>query len=113
MTTQHDNAPADSPIDRRVFLGATGALALAGGSAMAEEKSPSDTKEARRLSDTIADFVAGLDLASLPPLAIERTRLAFVERREAKPLPETRVVAQHSLVAQHVCLEFVRRYFPK
>jgi 2-methylcitrate dehydratase PrpD len=79
MTTQHDNAPADSPIDRRVFLGATGALALAGGSAMAEETKPPDAKEARHLSDAIADFVAGLDPASLPPVAIERTRLAFVD----------------------------------
>jgi hypothetical protein len=34
---------------------------------------------AKRLSDTIADFVVGLDPKSLPPLAIERARLAFID----------------------------------
>ena len=34
---------------------------------------------AKRLSDTIADFVVGFDPKSLPPLAIERARLAFID----------------------------------
>jgi 2-methylcitrate dehydratase PrpD len=83
MTSQHDNTPAESAIDRRLFLGAAGALTLAGQSALAQETKPGAAIEtppqARRLSDTIADFVTGFDLASLPPLAIERTRLAFVD----------------------------------
>lgn len=34
---------------------------------------------ARRLSDTIADFVIGFDLNEVPPLAHERVRLAFID----------------------------------
>jgi 2-methylcitrate dehydratase PrpD len=33
----------------------------------------------KKLSDTIADFVVDFDLKSLPPLAIERARLAFID----------------------------------
>ncbi len=33
----------------------------------------------RRLSDIIADFVVGFDIAKVPPLGIERARLAFVD----------------------------------
>src|SRR5215467_12352143 len=87
MTSQHDDAPADSPIDRRLFLGAAGALTLAGQSAVAQETKPEAKNETRseasaqvkRLSETIADFVAGFDPAALPPLAIERVRFAFVD----------------------------------
>jgi 2-methylcitrate dehydratase PrpD len=83
MTSQRDDARDDSHIDRRLFLegslGAAGAVALAGGPAVAEETKPAETREARRLSDTVADFVAGFDPAALPPLAVERMRLAFVD----------------------------------
>jgi 2-methylcitrate dehydratase PrpD len=83
MTSQHDDAAAESPIDRRLFLGAAGALTLAGPSALAQEAKPEAKADAspqtRRLSDTIADFVADFDPAALPPLAIERARFAFVD----------------------------------
>jgi 2-methylcitrate dehydratase PrpD len=87
MTSQHDDAPADSPIDRRLFLGAAGALTLAGQSAVAQETKPEAKGEtrseapaqAKRLSEIIADFVTGFDTAALPPLAIERARFAFVD----------------------------------
>jgi 2-methylcitrate dehydratase PrpD len=83
MTSQHDNASAENSIDRRLFLGAAGALTLASQSAPAQEARPGAVGETppqtRRLSDTIADFVTGFDAASLPPLAIERMRLAFVD----------------------------------
>jgi 2-methylcitrate dehydratase PrpD len=82
MTSRHDNTPAESAIDRRLFLGAAGALTLAAQSALAQETKPaakSETPQAKRLSDTISDFVVGFDLAAVPPLAIERARFAFVD----------------------------------
>jgi 2-methylcitrate dehydratase PrpD len=83
MMSQNDNTPADNPIDRRLFLGAAGALTLAGQSALAQETNTGAKGEApaqaKRLSDTIADFVAGFDLAAVPPLAVERARFAFVD----------------------------------
>jgi 2-methylcitrate dehydratase PrpD len=72
-------------IDRRLLLGAAGALGLAGSSAFAQERkdqSKPDAKSAetgRKLSDTIADFVVGFDLKQLPPQGIERARLAFID----------------------------------
>jgi 2-methylcitrate dehydratase PrpD len=82
MPSQNDDTPAESAIDRRLFLGAAGALTLAGQAALAQETKPvakNETAPAKRLSDTIADFVAGFDLAAMPPLAIERARFAFVD----------------------------------
>jgi 2-methylcitrate dehydratase PrpD len=80
MTSQHENS-----IDRRLFLGAVGALTLVGQPAVAQDgksEAKQDAKAdaiAKRLSDTIADFVVGFDPKLLPPLAIERTRLAFID----------------------------------
>ena len=84
MTSQHD-----STIDRRLFLGAAGALTLAGQPALAQETKtetkteaktePRPAAAAKQLSDIIADFVVGFDATTLPPLAVERTRLAFVD----------------------------------
>jgi 2-methylcitrate dehydratase PrpD len=84
MTSQNDNTPNDNPIDRRLFLGAAGALTLAGQSALAQDtkagaKGEAQAQQAARLSDTIADFVTGFDPAALPPLAIERARFAFID----------------------------------
>ncbi len=85
MTSQQENSPIDSSIDRRLFLGAAGALTLAAQPALAQgaqteakaEAKPADA--AKRLSDTIADFVVGFDATTLPPLAVERVRLAFID----------------------------------
>jgi len=80
MTSQHE-----SSIDRRLFLGAVGGLTLLGQPALAQDgksEAKPDAKAdavAKRLSDTIADFVVGFDPKSLPPLAIERARLAFID----------------------------------
>ena len=84
MTSQQENSQTESSIDRRLFLGAAGALTLAGQSALAQgaqtetkaETKPADA--AKRLSDTIADFVFSFDATTLPPLAVERVRLAFI-----------------------------------
>src|SRR5260370_3998211 len=66
-------------LDRRRFIGA-GALALAGVPrlALAQEASRG-AGEAKRLSEIIAEFVVGFDLKDVSPLAIERTRLAFID----------------------------------
>ncbi len=85
MTSQQENSEAESSIDRRLFLGAAGALTLAGQSALAQETKAEAKGEARpadiakRLSDTIADFIVSFDAATLPPLAMERVRLAFID----------------------------------
>jgi 2-methylcitrate dehydratase PrpD len=79
--TSHD----ESSIDRRLFLAAAGTLTLLGQQALAQERKMEATSDrqtgapARVLSDAIADFVVGFDLSSLPPLAIERARLAFID----------------------------------
>ena len=86
MTSQQQNQPIESSIDRRLFLGAAGAMTLAGQSALAQG-APAEAKAeanpaapaAKRLSDTVADFVVGFDMAAVPPLAIERARFAFVD----------------------------------
>jgi 2-methylcitrate dehydratase PrpD len=75
-------------IDRRLLLGGAGALGVAATSALAQEAksvtsaAKADDKPAgsgRRLSDIISDFVVGFDIAKVPPLGIERARLAFVD----------------------------------
>jgi 2-methylcitrate dehydratase PrpD len=71
-------------IDRRLLLGAAGALGLVGSSALAQEaketKPEAKLVEAgKKLSDTIADFVVGFDIKQMPPLGIERARLAFID----------------------------------
>jgi 2-methylcitrate dehydratase PrpD len=76
MTSRHEGS-----IDRRLLLGAAGALTVLGQPVLAQdaktEAKPDAT--AKRLSDKIADFVVGLDPKSLPPLAIDRARLAFID----------------------------------
>jgi 2-methylcitrate dehydratase PrpD len=84
MTSGQKNTPVESAIDRRLFLGAAGALTLAAQPALAQGDNSGVKAEARpperkRLSDTVADFVTGFDLAAVPPLAVERARFAFVD----------------------------------
>ena len=68
-------------IDRRLLLGAAGALGLVGTSALAQESKPEakPAEAAKKLSDTIADLVVGFDIKQMPPLGIERARLAFID----------------------------------
>src|SRR5262249_21902391 len=85
MTSQQENAETESSIDRRLFLGAARALTLAGQSALAQETKAEAKAEARpadaakRLRDTIADFVVSFDVTTLPARAVERVRLAFID----------------------------------
>src|SRR5271156_1242137 len=82
---REDPMTSQPEIDRRLLLGAAGALGLAGTSALARENKPESrpggkpAEAAKKLSDTIADFVAGFDVKQVPPLAIERARLAFID----------------------------------
>src|SRR5258707_15621603 len=82
MDTQH-------AIDRRTLLGAGAAAVVTmspargaetkaqlGGAAAAAN---AESEPKKKLSELIADFVVGFDLKSAPPLAIERTRLAFTD----------------------------------
>jgi 2-methylcitrate dehydratase PrpD len=80
-------------LDRRLFLGGAGAASAAGAAtlvaqgACAQEAKPAGgpaapafpTPPSKKLSDTIADFVVGFDPKSVPPLAFERARLAFID----------------------------------
>src|SRR6202023_3898836 len=72
----------DRGIDGRTILGAGGAVRRAASAIVrAEEKAaPAAPADAgRKLSELIADFVTGFDLKSVPPLAVERARLAFTD----------------------------------
>src|SRR5882762_2737673 len=77
MATRHD------AIDRRTLLGAGAAALVAMNPARGEEAKPQPKAAAeagpKKLSELIADFVVGFDLRNAPPLAIERTRLAFTD----------------------------------
>ena len=79
-------SPHDSGlIHRRLFLGSAGTLAVMGTPAFAQDArseakaQPSPAAGVTLLSTRIADFVAGFDASSLPPLAMERARLAFID----------------------------------
>src|SRR3954468_16668131 len=78
MDRRHDG------IDRRTLLGAGAAAVVAMSPARgAEVKAQLGVAAAeagpKKLSELIADFVVGFDLKNAPPLAIERTRLAFTD----------------------------------
>jgi MmgE/PrpD N-terminal domain len=72
-------------LDRRIFLGAsTAALLGLPGISLAQQQRPSGPGKvsdpaARAPSQSIADFVTGFDLKSVPPIVIERARIAFVD----------------------------------
>jgi 2-methylcitrate dehydratase PrpD len=65
-----------SAIDRRLFM-AGGAVALAGIPGIGSTQTM--TKESAGLSPLIAAFITGFDLKTVPPLAVERARIAFVD----------------------------------
>jgi hypothetical protein len=88
MTSQHETSQRgfslDLPLDRRLFLGAAGALTLAAPPVFAQEAKPTATAgkagtPGKKLSDTIADFVVGFDPRAVPPLGVERARFAFID----------------------------------
>src|SRR5262249_36015462 len=80
-SAREDRMNSQPEIDRRLLLGAAGALGLVGTSALAQETKPKarPAEAGKKPSDTIADFVVGFDASTLPPLGIERARLAFID----------------------------------
>jgi len=68
-------------LDRRVFMGAS-ALALAGLPKQAHAQ-PSGTgatmADAKKLSQAVAEYIAGFDLKAAPPAAIDRARIGFID----------------------------------
>jgi 2-methylcitrate dehydratase PrpD len=81
---QHDRNDA---IDRRIFLGGAGALAVLGMAAAARAQETkakgkagamSET-DARRVSHLIADYITGFDLAKVPREVIDRARAIFID----------------------------------
>src|SRR6202521_5758367 len=73
MTSLHEHT-----IDRRLFLGAAGALTLLGQPALAQEAKPA-AAPLKKLIESIADFVVGFDIKKVSPVGIERARLAFID----------------------------------
>lgn len=75
-----------TPLDRRLFLGASTATLLGMpriGLAQPATSAPAAVKdakpEAKKPSEHIADFVVGFDLNTVPPIVRERARVAFVD----------------------------------
>src|SRR4029079_13749038 len=79
-------------LDRRLFLSGSAAV-FAGlpGEAKAQTMQP---KESPKLSVRIADFVTGFELKHAPPLAVERTRTAFVDTVGVTLAGSTKKVAE-------------------
>jgi 2-methylcitrate dehydratase PrpD len=73
-------------IDRRLFLGG-GAAALAGmtGAAQAQQPKAGGQKKGgaampdKTISQSIAAYIEGFDLKAVPPAAVERARIAFID----------------------------------
>ena len=70
-------------LDRRFFLGAS-ALTLAalasprfGGTALAQQ--PAAAPDAKKLSQVLAEFIAGFDLKTVPAEVIDRARAGFID----------------------------------
>src|SRR5439155_16419251 len=82
------NKPEKGSLDRRRFLGSSaltlGALTLGRtGAALAQEQPGGAAKAAeadgKKLTQVIAEFVAGFDLKIAPPEVIDRARVGFID----------------------------------
>src|SRR5579872_328087 len=83
MAADQDIKTLDNSVDRRAFLG-TAAASVVGlpNVAVAQQHPPAGSSPAAQsepVSEMIADFIVGFDLKNAPPLAIERSRTAFVD----------------------------------
>src|ERR1700680_2563153 len=96
MTSQRERG-----LDRRLFLGAAGALTLLGQPALAQEAKPAATPS-KKLRDTIADFVVGFGLKTVPTLGTGGWRLAYIDSLAVMP------AASREKGSQLVC-EMVRQ----
>jgi 2-methylcitrate dehydratase PrpD len=79
--------PKTNSVDRRLFLGGSGALTLLNmsGGALAQQPKAGGTganvseAEAKKISQVIAEFVAGFDLKAVPQPVIDRARAMFID----------------------------------
>src|SRR5689334_10308291 len=87
-----ESSDDDHSFDRRLFLGAGGALTVLGMAGAAHGQGPQAKDEAKskgksaapeanavRVSQTIADFVTGFDLKTVPQPVIDKARAVFVD----------------------------------
>jgi 2-methylcitrate dehydratase PrpD len=90
------------PFDRRLFLAGASALALAGSSdaAPAQQQGGKPAVE-RPLRQALAEFVTAFDLKQVPPVVIDRARVAFVDTIGVS------VAGAHEEVA-HIVAEMVK-----
>ncbi len=76
---------SNASLDRRLFLGASALTLLGASSAFAQEPKGAATRagggasKRKTLSQAVADYVAGFDLKNVPPQAIDRARVAFID----------------------------------
>lgn len=99
--THRDNG---HPFDRRLFLAASGALALMGAPGAVRAQAGGGGKPAaldKRLRQILAEFVAGFDLKQVPPQVIERARVALIDTIGVA------VAGSHEEVA-HIVAEMVK-----
>ncbi len=95
-----DNA---HPFDRRVFLAGAGALAAMGAdsAAQAQQGGGKPAASDKRLRQMLAEFVVGFDIKQVPPVVIERARVAFIDTIGVA------VAGSHEEVA-HIVAEMVK-----
>ena len=67
-----------NPLDRRSFLGASAMTVLGASTGALAQPEPGEV-EAIKATALVADFIAGFDLAKVPPLAIANARTAFID----------------------------------
>ena len=73
----HNHHHANS-LDRRLFLaGSAAVLAVLPGAGRAQNAA---AQEQRLLSARMAEFITRFDLKDVPPLAVENTRVAFIDK---------------------------------
>jgi 2-methylcitrate dehydratase PrpD len=97
-----NNQDSAHPFDRRVFLAGAGALAAMGANsaALAQQGGGKATPD-KRLRQMLAEFVVGFDLKQVPPVVIERARVAFIDTIGVA------VAGSHEEVA-HIVAEMVK-----
>src|SRR5262245_65791199 len=84
--SKKDTSGAAAAFDRRMLIG-TGTLAMLGMTGIAHAQQAKETPKAKakaaanavRVSQTVADFVAGFDLKRVPQPVIERARMMFID----------------------------------
>src|SRR5258705_11043092 len=72
----------DASVDRRLFLGGSAVtlLAVADGALPQQPQAPKPAEpDARKLTQVLAQYIAGFDLKNVPQPVIDRARLVFID----------------------------------